>query len=157
MISTSARFAQSGLIGLATSASALVRMSMGTSSETLSNLFRWLRCFLCTYDTFHFTIRNDHSEQVCYSCRLDKMTWALRGTFPDKNSNSPSKEEHPTKMKWRDLIHTRTSALLGKKCWLTRPFLDLHGNLNVSVLNFQHCYQPKQDWFWQAPQGRIDL
>ena len=32
--------------------------------ETMSNLFRWLRCF-CTYDTFHFKIRNDHSEQVC--------------------------------------------------------------------------------------------
>ena len=34
---------------------------------------------LCTGDTLHTPIRKYLSEQVCYSCRLDKMTWALRG------------------------------------------------------------------------------
>ena len=29
--------------------------------------------------SFHIPIRKDLSEQVCYPCRLDKMTWAFRG------------------------------------------------------------------------------
>ena len=32
-----------------------------------------------TSDAFHSKIRNDGSEQVCYSCRFAKVTWAPRG------------------------------------------------------------------------------
>ena len=39
----------------------------GFPSKTLSSRFRWLSCF-CTYDTFHFTIRNGHSEQARARC-----------------------------------------------------------------------------------------
>ena len=45
----------------------------------VSSSYIYVGCVFCTSDALHFTIRNDHSEQVCYSCRLDKMTWTLRG------------------------------------------------------------------------------
>ena len=33
----------------------------------------------CMNDTFHVNNSKSCSEQVCHSCRFDKMTWALRG------------------------------------------------------------------------------
>ena len=38
-----------------------------------------IEVLFCTTDAFHNRIRNDSSEQVCYSRRFDKMLWSPRG------------------------------------------------------------------------------
>ena len=50
----------------------------GLSAATMAFLHRW-PVLICMRNTFHFNHSKSCSEQVCGSCRFDKMTWALRG------------------------------------------------------------------------------
>ena len=68
---------------------------MSTVHQLLLLFFHWTLnglgfCFrvVVTTDAFHNTIRKVVSVQVCYSCRVDKMTWAPWGNPVGKNWHS---------------------------------------------------------------------
>ena len=59
-----------------------------THTHTFSS-FQFYCCCRCTTGTLHIRIREDQFWQVCFPCRVDKMTWALRGIPFGTRSDPP--------------------------------------------------------------------